>query len=140
MRLTLSVPPSYRGSETFFRVCVGGIRASTTVFGYKAPLIAIASIGPRGCVLDITPPPNRTAVGRVWSALRALRGESALFDEVVRQHEAMQDVFGVLLRTQSELHQLMERVPDPLVVYRDGVVLWTNRAFIAALGWVCEPG
>src|SRR5580658_4097300 len=110
MRLTLSLPPSYRGSETFFRFCMGGIRASTTVFGYKAALIAVASIGPRGCVLDITPPPNRTVFGRVRSALRALRGESALFDEIARQHEAMQDVFGVLLRTQSELQQLMERV------------------------------
>ena len=133
MRLTLSVPPSYRGSEAFFRFCMGGIRASTTVLGYGAPLIAVASIGPRGCVLDITAPPNRTAVGRIRSAFRALRGESALFDEVTRRHEAMQDVFGVLLRTQSELHQLMEGVPDPLVVYRDGVVLWTNRAFLAAL-------
>jgi PAS domain S-box-containing protein len=138
MRLTLSVPPSYRGSETFFRVCMGGIRASTTVFGYEAALIAVASIGPRGCVLDITPPPNRTVFGRVRSALRALRGESALFDEIARQHEAMQDVFGVLLRTQSELHQLMERVPDPLVVYRDGVILWTNAALVAALRYASQ--
>jgi len=138
MRLTLSVPPSYRGSETFFRFCMGGIRASTTVFGYKAPLVAVASIGPRGCVLDITPPPNRTVLGRVRSAIRALRGESALFDEIARQHEAMQDVFGVLLRTQSELQQLMERVPDPLVVYRDGVVLWTNEAFVAALRYASQ--
>jgi PAS domain S-box-containing protein len=133
LRLTLSVPPSYRGSEVFFRFCMGGIRASTTILGYGPPLIAVASIGPRGCVLDITAPPSRTAVGRIRSAFRALRGESVLFDEVTRRHEAMQDVFGVLLRTQSELHQLMEGVPDPLVVYRDGVILWTNRAFLAAL-------
>ena len=133
LRLTLSVPPSYRASEVFFRFCMGGIRASTTILGYGPPLIAVASIGPRGCVLDITAPPNRTAVGRIRSAFRALRGESALFDEVTRRHEAMQDVFGALLRTQSDLHQLMEGVPDPLVVYRDGVILWTNRAFLAAL-------
>ena len=138
MRLTLSVPPSYQGSETFFRICVGAIRTSTTLFGYEAALIAVASIGPRGCVLDITPPPNRTVVGRIRSALRALRGESALFDEIARQHEAMQDVFGVLLRTQSELQQLMERIPDPLVVCRDGMVLWTNRAFCAALKYASQ--
>jgi hypothetical protein len=111
LRLTLSVPPSYRGSEVFFRFCMGGIRASTTILGYGPPLIAVASIGPRGCVLDITAPPSRTAVGRIRSAFRALRGESVLFDEVTRRHEAMQDVFGVLLRTQSELHQLMEGGP-----------------------------
>lgn len=78
LRLALSVPPSYRGGEVFFRFCMGGIRASTTILGYGPPLIAVASIGPRGCVLDITPPPNRTAVGRIRSAFRALRGESAL--------------------------------------------------------------
>ena len=93
----------------------------------------MVSLGPRGCVLDVTPPPNRTVFGRVRSAFRSLRGESALFDEIGRQHEAMQGVLGALLRTKRELQQLMERIPDPLVVHRDGVILWTNQASLTAL-------
>ena len=133
LRLTLSIPEPYRGSYTFLRCCVGGIRAIPTVFGYKPALVVVGSIGPRRAVFEITPPPNRTVLGRIRSAVRALRGESALFDEIGRRHEAMQEVFGVLLRTQNELHQLMERIPDPLVVHRDGVLLWANRAFVTAM-------
>jgi PAS domain S-box-containing protein len=133
LRLTLSIPEPYRGSETFFRSCVGGIRVIPTLLGYGPALVHASSLGARGAVFEITPPPNRTVLGRVRSALRALRGESVLFDEIARQHEAMQSVFGVLLRTQSELRQLMERVPDPLVVHRRGIILWTNQAFLAAL-------
>jgi PAS domain S-box-containing protein len=133
LRLTLSVPAPYRGCETFFRACVGGVRSIPTLFGYEPALLVVVSLGPRGCIFEVTPPPGRTLVGRFRSALRALRGDSVLFDEVARQHESMQGVFRALLRTQSELHQLMERVPDPLVVQRDGIVLWTNQAFLAAV-------
>src|SRR6202000_1589719 len=62
-------------------------------------------------------------------------GESALFDEIARQHEATQRVFGKLLRTQTELRQLMERIPEPLVVHRGGAVVWMNHAFLEALKW-----
>ena len=133
LRLTLSVPPPYRGCETFFRACVGGIRSIPALMGHPPALVVLASIGPRGATYDITPPPIRTVTGRLRSALRALRGESVLFEEVARQHEAMQSVFGTLLRTESELHQLMERIPDPLVVHRDGVILWANQALLTAL-------
>ncbi len=132
-RLTLSLPAPYRGTEAFFRACVGGIRSIPTLFGYKPARVAVVSIGPRGAVYDVTPPPNRTVLHRLRGAFSALRGESALFDEVARQHEATQDVLGSLLRTQTELHQLMERIPDPLVVHRDGIALWTNQALVSAL-------
>jgi two-component system cell cycle sensor histidine kinase/response regulator CckA len=132
-RLRLSLPPPYRGCETFFRACVGGIGVIPTLFNYKPARVVPASIGPRGGVFDVTPPPNRTVLHRVRSAVRALRGESVLFDEIARQHEATQGVFGMLLRTQTELHQLMERIPEPLVVHRAGVVLWMNQAFLTAL-------
>jgi two-component system cell cycle sensor histidine kinase/response regulator CckA len=135
LRLTLSIPAPYRGSEAFLRSCVGGIGSIPTLFGYKPALVVLSAIGPRGATYDITPPPNRTVVGRLRSAARALRGETVLFDEVARQHEAMQRVFGALLRTQSELHQLMERIPDPLMVHREGVILWANQALLTALGF-----
>ncbi len=133
LRLTLSVPAPYRGSESFFRACIGGIRSIPTLLGYQPALVGVTSLGPRGCVFEITPPPSRTIFGRVRSALRALRGESPLFDEVARRHEAIQEVFGALLRTQRELHHLMERIPDPLLVQRDGVIVWTNQALVTAL-------
>ena len=135
MRFTLTLPSQYRGCEAFFRGSVGGIGSIPTIFGYPPALVAVVSIGPHGFVIDVTPPPNRTVFDRVLGAVRALRGESALFEEMVRQHEAMQDVFGVLFRTENELHQLMERIPDPLTVHRDGVILWTNRAFVDAMGF-----
>jgi PAS domain S-box-containing protein len=133
MRLTLALPAPYRGTEAFFRSCVGGVRVIPTLLGYKPALVVVSSVGPRGGVFEITPPPGLTIFGRLGGALRALRGESVLFDEVARRHEAMQGVFGALLRTQSELHQLMERIPDPLVVHRDGVIVWTNQALLTAL-------
>ncbi len=132
-RLVLSVPPPYKGSLTYFRCCVGGIRSIPTVMGHPPALVVLAAIGPRGATYDITPPPTRTVTGRLRSAVRALRGESVLFEEVARQHAAMQSVFGTLLRTESELHQLMERIPDPLFVHRDGVILWANQALLTAL-------
>jgi PAS domain S-box-containing protein len=133
MRLSLSLPAPYRDCETFFRCCVGGIRSLSTLFGYGPARVVVVSIAPRGCVLDITPPPSRTLFRRVHGAVRALRGDSALFEEIAKQHEATQEVFRVLLRTQSELRDLMERVPEPLVVHRDGVLLWANRAFISTM-------
>jgi two-component system cell cycle sensor histidine kinase/response regulator CckA len=133
LRLTLSLQEPYRSCAMFFRATVGGIRAMPTVVGYKPPLVVVVSIGPRGAVFDVTPPPNRTLLARVRNAVGALRGDSTLFDEIARQQDSMQDVFRALLRTQSELRQLMERIPEPVVVHRDGVLLWANRAFIGAM-------
>jgi PAS domain S-box-containing protein len=47
----------------------------------------------------------------------------------------MQGVFGALLQTQTELQQFMERIPDTLVVHRDGVIVWANKALLDAIGY-----
>jgi PAS domain S-box-containing protein len=133
MRLALSLPPPYEESEPYFRMCVGGVRSLPTLFGYKPAHVAVVKIGPRELTLDVTPPPSLTIAGRVRHALGALRGESVLFEEATRQHEALQNVFGELLRTQSELHEFMESIPDTIVVHREGVILWGNRALLTAL-------
>jgi PAS domain S-box-containing protein len=133
MRLTLTLPPPYEESESYFRMCVGGVRSLPTLFGYRPAHVAVVAIGPRGLTLDVTPPPSLTIAGRVRHALGALRGESVLFEEATRQHEALQKMFGELLRTQNELHEFMESIPDTIVVHRDGVIAWGNRALLTAL-------
>jgi PAS domain S-box-containing protein len=134
MQFSLTVPEPYRGCETFFRASVGGIRTIPTAFGYPPALVRVKSIGPRGFVIHVTPPLHRTLLDRARGAYRTLRGESALFEEMARQHAQMHEVFGALFRTQNEMHELMERIPDPLLVHRDGVMLWGNRALLDALG------
>jgi PAS domain S-box-containing protein len=133
MRLTLSLPPPYTECAMYFRMCVGGVRSIPTLLGYKPAHVDVVSIGPRGLTLDITPPPSTTIAGRVRHALGALRGESVLFEEATRQHEVLHRVFGGLLRTQSELHEFMESIPDTIVVQRDGIIVWGNRALLTAL-------
>ena len=135
MRLSLSLPSAYAGCETYFRMCVGGIRSIPTVIGYPPALVLTESIGPRGAVYEVTPPTSRTLASRVRRVFRALAGENALFEEMARQHEAMQEVFGALLRTQTELQQFMERIPDTLVVHREGVIVWANKALLDAIGY-----
>jgi PAS domain S-box-containing protein len=135
LRVALTVPLPYRGCETLFRSIVGGIGAIPTLLGYSPALVVASGLGPRGGTYAVTPPPNRTVGGRLRSALRALRGETTLFDEVARQHDAVQSVFGALLRTQTELKQLMERIPEPLIVHREGIIVWANEALLSALGY-----
>jgi signal transduction histidine kinase/ActR/RegA family two-component response regulator len=133
VRLTLSLPPPYQGCEPYFRMCVGGVRSIPTLFGYAPAVVGVKALGPAGVTLDVTPPPSRTIAGRLRHAFSALRGESALFEEVARQHESLHEVFGELLRTQSELREFMESIPDTIVVHKDGVIVWGNRALLAAL-------
>jgi signal transduction histidine kinase/ActR/RegA family two-component response regulator len=133
LRLALSLPEPYAECEPYFRMCVGGIRSIPTLVGLDPALVVVESIGPRGAVYAVRPPVSRTVMGRLRRAVRALRGEGALFDEMAQQHEAMQAVFGALLRTQDELHQFMERIPEPLLVHREGVIAWANPALIRAL-------
>jgi signal transduction histidine kinase/ActR/RegA family two-component response regulator len=133
MRLTLSLPPPYQGCQPYFRMCVGGVSSIPTLLGYSPAVVGVKALGPGGVTLDVTLPPSRTIAGRLRHAFSALGGETALFEEVARQHESLHEVFGELLRTQSELRELMESIPDTIVVHRDGVIVWGNRALLAAL-------
>ena len=103
-RVTLWIPESQRGCETFFRMRCGAQRATPRWFGYGEEAHVEAELGSHSGVYWITPPARRRPLAqRVKHALRRkLTRGPAIWDLVVRQEE--------LRASHDRLHAALEEI------------------------------
>jgi two-component system, cell cycle sensor histidine kinase and response regulator CckA len=134
MRLTLEVPSGYRVSEAFFWAVAGQVRAIPRLFDLPNASMEL-QMGDRQASFTVRLPHVRWQ-DQAQRVLRMAAQPAVTLRMLAAQRRAEQDSYEALARFRHDLHRLIERLPDGVVILRGGRVRYANSALVRALGYV----
>jgi two-component system cell cycle sensor histidine kinase/response regulator CckA len=132
--ITGELPEGERESTAFFRVCHGNMVAVPKLLDLPPSQIEEQSVTGRRGRLILVPPRSHTAIARVKRAARTLWTLGDAVRGVRRQQAELEASLDALRSSRHELRQLVERLPEGVLVHRDAHVVWANAAMLALLG------
>jgi PAS domain S-box-containing protein len=103
--------------------------------GLPRATLVTSVVTPRELDVVIDLPPSPTIGGRVRRALRAALHASETVDLLEEQRRELSEALTEARRSTEEIRALLDHLPDFVMIHRDGVILWMNRANLAALGY-----
>ena len=124
-----------RESTAFFRICHGNVLALPKLLDLPASQLEEQSVTGRKGRIILVPPPSHTAVTRVRRAARTLWNLGDAVRGMRRQQAELEASLDALRSSRHELRQLIGRLPEGVLIHRDGHVIWANAAFVALLGY-----
>lgn len=125
--------PGYRESEAFFRLCHANVIALPRVLDLPPSSVEEQTItGSRGRLILLLPK-SHTIVAKLRRGARTVLALPRAFRVVARQQEELEGSLEALRTSRRELRQLVERLPDGVLIHRDGIVMWANAAMLELL-------
>ncbi len=132
--LTAEVLPGYRESTAFFRMCGANIAAATRVIELPASTIEEQSYMGRRARIVFRPPRSHTLAQRIRRRA-SLLGSFRKTWQVVEQHQSeLEASLAALRASRQELEQLLERLPDGVLIHERGIIRWGNAAVLEIFG------
>jgi PAS domain S-box-containing protein len=132
--VTGQLPPHYRESIPFFRLCHGNVSALPRLLDLPASKIEEQALSGRSGRLVLLPPPSHTLVARFRRSARAVGALSEVWRGIERHQKELDDSLAALRTSRHELQQLIERLPDGVLIQREGTVRWANAALLEIFG------
>ena len=132
--VTGELPPDYRESVPFFRLCHGNVAALPRLLDLPASKIEEQVLSGRSGRLVLLPPPSHTLVARVRRSARALGALRDVWRGIERHQKELDDSLAALRTSRHELQQLIERLPDGVLIHREGTLRWANTALLEIFG------
>ncbi len=126
--------PGYRESTMFFRVSLANIAAAPRVLDLGPSTIEEQTFSGRHARLVLLPPPSHTLAVRVRRGMRVLGALGKTWRVVAQQQSELEASLTALQTSRYELQQLIERLPDGVLIHERGVVRWANAAVVAIFG------
>jgi two-component system cell cycle sensor histidine kinase/response regulator CckA len=133
--IRLELAAGYRESRAFFRLCHGNMVALPRLLDLAPSTIEEQVVSGRRGRLILVPPRSHTLATLAMRGARTLRGLGDAIRGVARQQARVEASFEALRSSRHELRQLVERLPDGVLIHRAGIVCWANAAMIALVGY-----
>lgn len=130
----LSVPATFRGCPTYFHLCKGVMANATTAIGYP-PAMVEAWIGPHGGRYELRAPPPGRRVDRLRSLARAVIAGPSLALTVSQQEDEIREGYEIIARSHQQFRQMVDALPDGILLHRSGEVHYANPVFADLLGY-----
>jgi PAS domain S-box-containing protein len=124
-----------RESPAFFRICHGNMVAVPRLLDLQPSTIEEQTVSGRRGRLILIPPRSHTVGTRAVRALRTVWGLGDAIRHVTRQQAEVDASLEALRTSRHELRQLVERLPDGVLVHRGGITCWANTTMISLLGY-----
>jgi PAS domain S-box-containing protein len=134
LELAGELAPGYRECEAVFRLCHANATALPCLLGLPSSTIEEEAITGRRARLILLLPKSHTIGAKARRAARAVFALRDAFRIVARQQEELDGSLEALRTSRHELRQLIERLPDGVLLHRDGIVTWANDAMLELLG------
>jgi len=133
VRITIEIPPHYRDSHAFLVASRGPIAAVPHFMGLPSAIVD-AHIEPRRGVYTVRLPPPATIPARLRRTFKALFAGRAAVAELHSQYLEMAREHSQMTEQQLGFRQIIERMPDGVIVLRNGRIVYANKAILHALG------
>ena len=135
LRYVRSIPEPHAPCAAFFRIFEGVLVEATTLLGLSRGTIVTSEVTPRTMDTVVELPLSTSVLARARHALGAVvhsRDVPGLLDE---QRRDIAEGLREVQRSTQEIRQLLDRLPHLVMVHRDGVIVWMNRANLRTLGY-----
>lgn len=134
-RFRASIPEPHAPSLAFFHVFEGVLVEVPALLGLPRATIVKSEATPRTLEVVLELPRSPSIAARLRRVLRpGVRLDDAV-DMLEEQRCAVADALAEARRAIAENRELLDRLPDFVIIHRDGVILWMNRANVRALGY-----
>lgn len=135
LRVRASIPEPHAPSEAFFHVFEGVLQEVPALLGLPRATIASSRATPRTLEAIVDLPRTRSLVGRVHRAVRAAFYAGEALDLLEQQRCELEQGLASVRESSVEIHTIFDRLPDLVLIHRNGRVLWMNRAVLEVLGY-----
>ena len=129
------IPELYAPSAPFFHVFEGCMREIPALFGLPQATIDHSYVTPRKVVTQVVLPRSQTLLARAREVFATGMLPEEAVELLERQRLEIVEGFGALHRTSGEFQDLLQHLPDLVVIQRGGTILWVNRAIVETLGY-----
>ncbi len=133
--VTGELAPGYRESEAVFRLCNANIAALPRVLDLPPSTVEELVISGRRARLTLMPPRSHTLAVKLRRGARTMFAIGDAFRAVARQQEQLEGSLEAVRTSRHEQRQLIERLPDGVLLHRGGVICWANAAMLELLGY-----
>jgi signal transduction histidine kinase len=127
-RATMTIDPPHRSSEAIFLITAGMLEGLPGLMGLPSGQVTL-ELTPRQATFVITSParpqPRR---GRLLRLQQLFRGLTGAVDELVEQEQNLRTSLGQLERLEQVFRNIINGLPDAVIVHRDGVIIYANPA------------
>ena len=132
--VTGELPRDYRESIPFFRLCHGNVAALPRLLDLPACKIEEQALSGRTGRLVLLPPPSHTLVARARRSARAVGALGDVWRGIERHQAELEESLAALRTSRHELQQLIERLPDGVLIHHEGTLRWANAALLEIFG------
>ncbi len=135
VRVRGAIPEPYAPSLPFLYVCEGTLRETPRMLGLPAATLITSDTTERQIAFVLELAESQPLPLRVWRRVRSIvrsRDHLAFLEE---QRRALADSFEQLRAVSEEFRRLVDGLPDPVAIQRDGILLYVNRACVRGLGY-----
>ena len=129
------IPEPYTPSEGFHHVFEGVLIEVPVALGLAPATIVSSRVTPRTVDVVIELPKAPPLRERLRRAVRSALGAGDVLELLEEQRRLLEEALAEAQRSTAENRELLERLPDYVMIHRDGVLLWLNRANVRALGY-----
>jgi PAS domain S-box-containing protein len=133
LRLRVRVPDAARFHPGFFHYMHGCSITATEVMGLPPAQVNL-EMRDREAEYVIDVPPDRSLVNRVRLVTRLLLRAEGVIDEFSEQQRQINEYYSALLRTRDNFQHVIERLPDAVLIHRQGAIVYANTAAAKVLG------
>ena len=135
IRFRASIPEPHSPSAPFFYVFEGNLQELPSLLGLPRATIVSSEVTPRELDTVVQLPASSSLLGRARRRLGATWRSGEALELLEQQRRELAEGLESVKRSSDELRVLFDRLPDLVIIHREGIVLWTNRAVPKVLGY-----
>ena len=135
LRFSGSIPEPHAPSIAMHHLCEGVLVEVPTLIGLPPATIVTSRVTPRTLDVVIDLPPSSSIGARLRRGFRAALYAGEAVDVLEEQRRGLAEALVESQRSTAENRELLDGLPDFVMIHRDGVLLWVNRANVKALGY-----
>ena len=135
LRARGSIAPPHAPSAPFFHVFEGVLLELPVLLGLPRARLVSSAVSPRSFETVVDIPPSRSLFGRARRSVHALVNARATLEMLEQQREQLEVGLASFQRSTEEIQDLFDRLPDLVVIHREGTILWKNRAVLKTLDY-----
>ena len=135
MHFRCEIPEPYAGSAPYLHVFEGLLCAMPTLLGMPPATVLASTVSARELDMDLALPPSRSLVARLRRVGRAAFHHEDAVDLLEGQRREIAAGLEAAKHSTAEIVTLFDRLPNLVVIHRDGKIAWANRAALRTLGY-----
>lgn len=135
MHFRCEIPEPYAGSAPYLHIFEGLLCATPTLLGMPPATVLASTVSARELDMDLALPPSRSLVARLRRVGRAAFHHEDAVDLLEGQRREIAAGLEAAKHSTAEIVTLFDRLPNLVVIHRDGKIAWANRAALRTLGY-----